>query len=126
MCIRDSSLRLLHSTNEAVVKRTLRRLHIRFWHAATARLVEILRLAGAPRSALVLVKDIVDTCRICRSWRRPSAKSMTTCRMATDFNRMVQWGILFHRKVMLSHLLDEAVRLTVASAMAGKTPVSII
>ena len=55
------SLRLLHSTNEGVVKRTLRRLHIRFWHAAAARLTQILRLAGAPRSALVLIKDIVDT-----------------------------------------------------------------
>ena len=65
------SMRLLHSEDEAVVKRTLRRLHIRFWHAAAAKLVEILRLAGAPRSALALVQWIVDTCKICRAWRRP-------------------------------------------------------
>ena len=52
------SLRLLHSTDEAVVKRTLRRLHIRCWHASAAKLTEILRLAGGPRSALRLIKDI--------------------------------------------------------------------
>ena len=100
------SMRLLHSSNDAVVKRTLRRLHTRFWHAAAAKLVEILGLAGAPRSALILVKDIVDACRICRAWQRPPPKSMTTVRMARGFNHIVQWDILFHRRMMVSHLLD--------------------
>ena len=58
------SMRLLHSSDDAVVKRTLRRLHIRFWHASASKLVEILRMAGAPKSALTLVKGTVDTCRI--------------------------------------------------------------
>ena len=56
-------MKLLHSTNDRVVRRTLRRLHIRFWHAASAKLIEILRVAGAPREALKLVKEIDDTCR---------------------------------------------------------------
>ena len=60
------ALKLLHSTNTMVVRRTLRRLHIRFWHAPSAKLIEILRIAGAPQEALRLVKEIVDTCRICR------------------------------------------------------------
>ena len=120
------SLRLLHSTDEAVVKRTLRRLHIRFWHASAAKLTEILRLAGAPRSALRLIKDTVDTCRICRAWQRPTPKSMTSVRMARDFNHLVQWDILFHRRIMISHLLDEAIRLSVGSILADKTPASII
>ena len=120
------ALRLLHSTDTNVVKRTLRRLHIRFWHAAASKLVEILRLAGAPRSALQLVKDIVDTCRICRLWQRPPPKSMTTVRMAKDFNHIVQWDILFHRKIMISHLLDEAIRLTVASILPDRHAKSII
>ena len=69
------SMRLLHSSDDAVVKRTLRSLHKRFWHAAATKLVEILRMAGAPKSALILVKDSVDTCRICRAWQRPPPKS---------------------------------------------------
>ena len=119
-------MRLLHSQDQAVVKRTIRRLHIRFWHAAAAKLVEILRFARAPRSALVLVKDIVDTCRICRTWQRPPPKSMTTTRLSRDFNDIVQWDILFVRKFVISHLLDEAIRWTVATLIADKTPSSII
>jgi len=87
------SLRLLRSTDEAVVKRTPWRLHIRFWHASAAKLTEILRFAGAPRSALRLIKDIVDTCRICRAWQRPTPKAMTSVRMARDFQHLVQWDI---------------------------------
>ena len=62
------ALRLLHSVDAGVVKRTLRRLHIRLWHAPAARMIELLRLAGAPSSAIKQVKEIVDTCRICRLW----------------------------------------------------------
>ena len=51
---------------------------------------------------------------------------MTTTRMARDFNDIVQWDILFVRRYVISHLLDEAIRWTVAAPMADKTPVSII
>ena len=87
------SMRLLHSSDDAVVKRTLRRLHIRFWHAAASKLGEIFRFAGAPRSTLALVKDIVDTCRICRARQRPPPKSTTTARMARHLNDVVHWDI---------------------------------
>ena len=85
-------------------------------------MLEILRLAGAPRSALSKVKDIVDTCRICRAWQRPSPKSMTTTRLARDFYGMIQWDILFVRRFAFSHLLDEAIRWTAAVPMPDKTP----
>ena len=51
---------------------------------------------------------------------------MTTVRMARDFNHIVQWDILFHRRIMISHLLDEAIRLSVGSILQDKTPASII
>ena len=44
-----------------VVRRTPRRLHIRFWHAPSAKPIEILKVVGAPQEALKLVKEIVDT-----------------------------------------------------------------
>ena len=88
--------------------------------------MELLRTAGAPRSALVLIRDIVDTCRICRTWQRPPPKSMTSVRMARDFNHLVQWDIMFHRRAMISHLLDEAIRWTVGSVLADRSAESII
>ena len=74
----------------------------------------------------MLVRGIVDSCRICRSWQRPPPKSITTTRLATDFNMIVQWDILFHRRIMISHLLDEAIRLTVASILSDREAPSII
>ena len=100
----------LHSGDEAIVRRTLRRLHIRFWHHGTKRMQHILKHAGAPKQALDLVQEIVDTCKICRLWKRPTPKAATSTRLATSFNDTVQWDIPFYKQYMISHLLDEAVR----------------
>ena len=85
----------LHSGDEAIVRRTLRRLHIRFWHHGANRMREILKHAGAPKQATDLVQEIVDTCKICRMWKRPTPKAATSTRLATCFNDTVQWDILF-------------------------------
>ena len=76
------ALKLLHSLNQGVVRRTLRRLHVRFLHMSTKRMQELLRHAGAPQSAIKTVPEIVETCRVCRMWTRPTARSMTRTRLA--------------------------------------------
>ena len=68
------------------------------------------------------MKGIVDTCRICRAWNRPTPKSITTTRLSTQFNDIVQWDILFYKRIMLSHLLDEAIRWAAGSILKDKTP----
>ena len=83
-------------------------------------MLEILKHAGAPKQALDLVQEIVDTCKICRMWKRPTPKSATSTRMATSFNDTVQWDILFYKQYMISHLLDEAVRWSAGSILARK------
>ena len=83
------AITLCHSRDMNVVRRTLRRLHIRFWHAGTKRMELLLKTAGAPPEALKALKEIVDTCRICRMWTKPRPKSMTTTRLATEFNQIV-------------------------------------
>ena len=120
------ALRLLHSVDAGVVKRTLRRLHIRLWHAPAARMIQLLRLAGAPTTAIKMVKEIVDSCRICRLWWRPTPKSMTHVRLAESFNRVIQWDILFHKRVMISHCIDEAIRWSAGSILPDKTSESLI
>jgi len=95
------ALKLLHSTDTEVVRRTLRRLHVRYWHAPEKRMRELLQHAGAPVDALNMVKQIVDTCRVCRMWTRPGPRSMTTTRLATGFLEIVQWDILFVDEIMV-------------------------
>ncbi len=120
------AIKLLHLPDAGIVRRTLRRLHVRFWHAPAKRLAELLQRAGAPAAAIKQVAEIVESCRTCRMWTRPGPKSATTTRLATGFNLMVQWDILFHRLDMISHLLDEAIRWTVANHLPDKTATSII
>ena len=77
-------------------------------------------------SAINMVKEIVDTCRICRLWWRPSPKSMTHVRLAKDFNHVVQWDILFHRRFMISHCIDEAIRWSAGSILPDRHAESLI
>ena len=86
----------------------------------------ILKHAGAPKQALDLVQEIVDTCKICRQWTRPTPRAATSTRLATSFNEAVQWDILFYKQYMISHLLDEAVRWSAGSVLARKDATSII
>ena len=59
-------------------------------------------------------------------WARPSPKSMTTTRMARDFNEIVQWDILFHKKRMVSHFIDEAIRWSVGEPLASKSAPDLV
>jgi len=120
------AMNLLHSRDANVVRRTIRRLHIRFWHASAARLEELLRHAGAPVSVIAHIKEIVNTCRICRMWTKPRPKAVATTRLSTAFNEIVQWDILFHRKIMVSHLIDEAIRWTTAAVLTDKEAVTLL
>ena len=51
-----------------MVQRTLRRMHIRLWHAPAQRLRDLLSAAGLPTEVLNMVQDVVDTCTVCRTW----------------------------------------------------------
>ena len=84
--------------------------------------------AGAPKEALRLIPAIVDTCRSCRLWARPGPRSITASisRMAQSFNELVQWDILFHRDLAISHMVDEATRWCTASVLPSKSAASII
>ena len=86
----------------------------------------MLTKAGAPASTLALVKEVCDTCRVCRIWTRPGPKSLTISRLATGFNEMVQWDILFIGDQMIAHLIDEATRWTVLTVLDRKTAIMII
>ncbi|CAK0801133.1 unnamed protein product, partial [Prorocentrum cordatum] len=94
--------------------------------ARAARLRELLTKAGAPASTLALVKEICDTCRVCRLWARPGPKSMTISRLATGFNEMVQWDILYIGEQMVARMIDEATRWTVLYILERKTTIMII
>ena len=109
----QSSLRELISGTEAQKRRMVRKLHLRWWHCGTTTLARLLKAAGAPADVLDMVPEVVDTCRICRAWAKPST-SMTSNRLITEFNQEVECDIVFSkhqgRQKMFLHLVDRAVR----------------
>ena len=57
---------------------------------------------------------------------RPGPKSMTSTRLATSFNDVVQWDILFHRRAMISHIMDECIRFAAGSILVSKNANGLI
>ena len=121
-----SMLQELRSVREGVVRRCLRKLHLRWWHAPAKRMRELLQHAGAPREVLPLIDEIVDTCRICRNWTRPGPKAMSSSRLSTKFNETVQVDLLFHKKHVIVHMIDECTRWTVTALVPDQEQATIM
>lgn len=95
------ALQQLRSIREGVVRRTLRKLHIRWFHCSSKRMMTLLEAAGVSRDVLVLVPSIVDTCAICRNWQRTGPKTVTSMRVPDTFNKEVQIDLLFYKTYVL-------------------------
>ena len=109
----QSSLRALHHGTPAQKRRMVRKLHLRWWHCGSTTLHRLLKAAGAPQDVLDMVHEIVDTCRICRTWVKP-VNTMASSRLITSFNQEVECDIVYvrhqgHQK-MFMHFVDRAVR----------------
>eukprot|EP00975_Prorocentrum_lima_P048972 10246123-Prorocentrum_lima.AAC.1 len=66
MCIRDSN---------TVVRNTLRKLHLRWWHASHKQMHNILAVVGVPPTTLSILPHITDTGKICRQFKPPPPRS---------------------------------------------------
>ena len=119
------SLQLLRSQNPAVVRRTLRMLHIRWWHASAKRMYSILQSAGVqiPQST---ISEIVDTCRACRLWQRTPPNAAATLRHLDKFNQLVQHDLTFFDKKPIMHLICAFTRLSQGDWLDSKETHSLL
>ena len=97
------SLRLLRSDNAALITRSLRQLHLRWWHASYDKMRSILQNANVPKQALDLLRSVCDSCAICRQWVRPGNRSVPSASLATKFNEAVQADLLFITDKIVLH-----------------------
>ena len=121
-----NTLREIKSQDNSIVTRALRKLHIRWWHCSATRMITILAQAGLPENVLSKIKDVCDTCRICRSWTRPTSKAMSHLTQASGFNERVQLDLLFIDTYIIVHLCDEATRFSMAEVIKTKEPTDIL
>ena len=121
-----TSLQLLRSTRPGVVRRALRKLHVRWYHAPSRRMATFLTAAGVSSGIVALVPDIVSTCEICRAWSRPGPRSMTSTRLPEKFNLEVEIDLLFVGTQVVLHMVDRCIRWTVAVELANRTTDEIL
>ena len=120
------ALKLLRSDNILVVRRTLRRLHVRMWHAPAQRLHDLLKTAGVPTSALDEIPVVVDTCPVCRMWARPGTKAVTTAKNITDFNVEVQFDLVKWKQHWICHIICVFLRWSQGGITPSREPRDIL
>ena len=120
------SLRTLRGTSQAHIIRTIRQLHLRWWHASSSRMQSLLSNAGLPKEVIDAVKGVVDTCRVCRLWKRPGDSAIASSRLSLEFNYMVQIDLLFWQDAIVLHMLDTCIKWSSAAIIAGKKPADIL
>ena len=91
------SLKELCDPNPEVVKRGLRRIHLRWYHASTPAMIRLLEMIGCPESTLSMIEEVVDTSRICRTWTRRAPDTKIAVRLSIRFNRRMQVDLMFLR-----------------------------
>ena len=90
------SVKELCNPDITVVKRRLRRIHLRWYHATAPAMVRLLEMLGSPESTIKLVHDIVATCRVCRMWTRRAPDTKLAIRLSVRFNQCIQVDLLFY------------------------------
>ena len=120
------ALQQLRSIRIGIVRRTLRKLHIRWYHASSKKMQTLLQAAGVSPDVLCLVPSIVDTCDICRSWQRVGPRSVASTRLPEAFNKEVQMDLLFYKTHIILHCIDACTRWTSVHMLPNREPSSIV
>ncbi len=120
------ALRTLRSESLPHIVRTLRQLHVRWWHAKEERMRGILVAAGVPQLVIDNIKAVCVSCRICRLWAQTGRSAVTTTRLSTLFNQTVQADLLFLGPLIVLHICDECTRFSGGGIIKNKSAAEIL
>ena len=117
----NRTMRALRIAKDGERQLLVKKLHIRWWHATTAQMTNIFKLANQPSEVIDLVKDVVDTCKVCREWSKPLPTTQSSVELATTFNQQVECDLMFYEKHIILHMVDRATRWHAALEVQGRT-----
>ena len=103
-------VRLFRSGATNAIKFTLRKLHVRWWHASARQMQTFLKRVGVPDAVLAMIPEVCSTCQVCREWQRPGNSHQTAIDLPDTFNQQVEGDVLFYDSHMISHPLDRCTR----------------
>ena len=107
--------------SDAANRLTLRKLHVRWWHASHHTMKRLLERAGVPERVLKLIPEVTQSCQVCREWSRPGPRNACNAEFADAFNQQVECDLLFIHKQSIFHMIDRCTRWHAACLVADKT-----
>ncbi len=124
----------LRSPSRDVRALSLKRLHVRWHHANTTQMTQLLRAAGVPPHVLAEVVEVVRACLVCRDWHKPSPHNITTFRLTLSFNEEVQFDLVFYHSLIdqpslarvVVNLVDTCVRWCATKSVGSKEEVELL
>ena len=104
----ERSLRSLRVGTTEQRSLTLRKLHIRWWHASAQQMQRILGRAGVPKACLDLIPSITHTCEVCQAWQRPGHANIATANLPDQFNHCLLYTSPSPRDLSTSRMPSSA------------------
>ena len=114
------TVRLFRIGNEVAHRHTLRKLHVRWHHATAEQMRRFLDRVGVKDEVLDLIPEIVDTCRVCRTWAKPGPANVCSINIPDKINEQVEFDLLFIHKYIIFHLLDRCTRWHAAKTVPNR------
>ena len=103
-------LRTLRLGTKAQCELTLRKLHLRWWHASIAAMTRLLERAGVPAQIIKYIPAIVQSCIACRTWAKPKPHSIASLEISDTFNHAIECDMMFVYKRIVFHVIDRCTR----------------
>ena len=91
-------VRIFRTNRDTAIKHTLRKLHVRWWHASELTMRRFLERVGVADKVLDMLPDVVHSCPVCREWARPGPANVSSTELADNFNQQVECDLLFVHK----------------------------
>ena len=114
------SLQNLRSYEPHVVKKELRKLHLRWFHAKEPKMRMLLEKVGLDSVRLNMIKEVCDTCRECRAWQRPGNSTLPSVSLPGKFCEEGELDLMFYKRHIIFHILDRCIRLAAGQEIPDK------
>ena len=113
-------VRMFRTNKTSAIRLSLRKLHVRWWHASEHTMKGFLDRVGVSQKVLGLIPEICQTCRVCREWAKPGPANAMNVELADKFNSQVECDLLFVHKYIIFHMLDRCFRWHAARVIENK------
>jgi len=119
-------LRAFRSQHQPTIIKTLRKVHLRLWHAGVSSMTSLLRNAGVSQEVLNSIPDIIATCKECRMWTARPKDTRPSVQVAMAFNEVVETDLLFYKEFIIQHFVCRASRWHSAIQTPNKTEAQLL